>query len=582
MKILWFVLILSFGLVGFQTHGSELDDKLSCLPSRSLLMEGEKYLETDTLEDKAAAAFNLIVNRYYKNPTDTAIRNVAVIALRHLGNLNLTHNLDYRAAYRNLHLARQIASDDRNEYQLAFILNSLASLYTSNIVDNDSIAAEADRLLLAALQSSLHSNNQSLLPTVGINIAFTNFTKGEWGIFDKDIHKIDRIEFDSINHAGGRTVKTVIKATDAFFAKDYDRCENLLKQASTSMPHERYSERFGYTFDLFLMNLYLKRSDTGKAIATMKKILNNAEIYNYKDYMLLMSYNLAKIYEDLGQTDSLEIYYNRYLNLKDVMRVENGYGEIHTMDFLAEIEEANKELENLSISHQKVQRRFILTISAFIIAFVVVIALLIIYRNLKRTNRNLFLRNEESLKREIQHKLLRKEWERDRAALEARISELTESSEIDSFDISENTEADDQVSCMEAREEKVTNLSSDSDNETYMRIYTRILKIMEENPIIFQSGFSLSDLASILNVTPRTASRSINICHNSNFPQLLNEYRMREVTRLLHDPEMDGWTIEAIGEKAGFKSRTAFSRLFKKMIGLTPSDYKLMIKNQKM
>ncbi|MBD5275422.1 MAG: helix-turn-helix transcriptional regulator [Bacteroides sp.] len=581
MKIVWFVLIISFCLVGFPIRGAEVDSCLFELPTSMLLIEGEKCLEVDSLEYKAATAFNLIVNRYYKNPTDTALRRSAVIALRHLGNLNLTHNLDYRKAYRNLHLARQIASDDGNEYQLAFILNSLASLYTSNIVDNDSVAAKADRLLLAALKASLHSNNQSLLPTVGINIAFTNFTKGGWGIFDKDIHEIEMVEFDSVNNAGGRTVKNVINATDAFFAKDYDRCENLLQQASSLMPHELYAERFAYTFDLFLMNLYLQRSDTVKAIATMKKILNHAERYDHNDYIRIMSYRLAKIYEDLGQKDSLEMYYNRYLNLNDVMRVENGYGEVSTMDLLAEVEEANKDLENISISHQKMQRKFILTISAFIIACVILIALLIIYRNLKRTNRNLFLRNEEWLKRENQHKLLREEWERDRTALETRISELTESLKSNSSSNPYDTESDDKVSCIEAKEEKVSNHYPESDNETYMRIYTRILKVMEENPAIFQSGFSLSDLAALLNVTPRTVSRSINICHNSNFPQLLNEYRMREVTRLLHDPEMDGWTIEAIGEKAGFKSRTAFSRLFKKMIGLTPSDYKMMIKDQK-
>lgn len=535
-------------------------------------------MENDSLEGRAEVAFNLIVNRYYENQTDTALRHAAVIALRHIGNLNLTHNIDYRKAYRNLHLARQIATDDGNDYQLAFILNSLASLYSTNIGDNDSVEAEAKRLLLQSLQTSLQSNNQSLLPTVGISIAYSNFSKGNWDIFDKDIHKIDHVKFDSVNTRGGETVKTVIKATDAFFAKDYDKCEILLQQARQSMPDERFSERYAYTFDLLLMNLYLQRSDTLKAIGTIKNILHTAERNNYNDYVLIMSYHLARIYENLNQPDSLEKYYNRYLNLKDVMKVENGYGEVATMDLLAEIEQTNKELENLSIRHQIARRNFMLTVCIFIILSILTLALLYVYRNLKRTNKNMFIRNEEALKRELQHKLLRREWDKDRASLESRISELTATlASMTEVPAKKEEIADAVPTGEDIRPDNI----SESDKEMYMRLYTSILNVMEEEPMIFQYGFSLSDLSDLLHVSSRTVSRAINICHNSNFSQLLNEYRMREVTRLMHDPLMSNLTIEAIAEKAGFKSRTSFSRLFKSMIGLTPSEYLKMAKEQK-
>ncbi|MDE5773883.1 MAG: AraC family transcriptional regulator [Muribaculaceae bacterium] len=558
--------------------GAEAHTDLSKLPVSLLLIEGERCMENDSLEGRAEVAFNLIVNRYYENQTDTALRHAAVIALRHIGNLNLTHNIDYRKAYRNLHLARQIATDDGNDYQLAFILNSLASLYSTNIGDNDSVEAEAKRLLLQSLQTSLQSNNQSLLPTVGISIAYSNFSKGNWDIFDKDIHKIDHVKFDSVNTRGGETVKTVIKATDAFFAKDYDKCEILLQQARQSMPDERFSERYAYTFDLLLMNLYLQRSDTLKAIGTIKNILHTAERNNYNDYVLIMSYHLARIYENLNQPDSLEKYYNRYLNLKDVMKVENGYGEVATMDLLAEIEQTNKELENLSIRHQIARRNFMLTVCIFIILSILTLALLYVYRNLKRTNKNMFIRNEEALKRELQHKLLRREWDKDRASLESRISELTATlASMTEVPAKKEEIADAVPTGEDIRPDNI----SESDKEMYMRLYTSILNVMEEEPMIFQYGFSLSDLSDLLHVSSRTVSRAINICHNSNFSQLLNEYRMREVTRLMHDPLMSNLTIEAIAEKAGFKSRTSFSRLFKSMIGLTPSEYLKMAKEQK-
>lgn len=583
MKCLFPILIIIVFPFCFHLHGAEAHNDLPGLPTSFLLQEGEKCLEADSLEERAAAAFNLIVNRYYKNPTDTALRHAVVIALRHLGNINLTHNIDYRKAYRNLHLARQIATDDGNDYQLAFILNSLAALYTTNTVDNDSIAAMAQRLLAEALHTALRSNNQSLLPTIGINIAYTHFSKGNWGIFDEDIHKFEKVRFDSINAAEGAIAKTLIKATDAFFSKNYELCENLLHKVKASpMPHERYAERYDNTFDMFLIEFYTYTSQDEKAIDIMKEVLDKAKKNKNKDYELIMSYRLARTYEGMGQKDSLDKYYNQYLNLKDVFRVESGYGEIETLDFLSEIEQINKELENLSIQHQMTQRRFMVTVSVLVIISTILLALLFVYLNLKRTHRNLFMRNEEALKRERQHKLLREEWEKERAALEQKVQELTSASEMSSAPAAIAPEDTEDCNLPVDSEEEDSHIEiSEADREIYMKLYTRILKVMEENPVIFQPNFSLSELATLLRVTPRAVSRAVNVCHNSNFPQLLIEYRIREVTRLMHDPDTSDWTIEAIAEKAGFKSRTSFSRLFKKTIGLTPSEYAKMAKERK-
>ncbi|MDE5876111.1 MAG: AraC family transcriptional regulator, partial [Muribaculaceae bacterium] len=300
-----------------------------------------------------------------------------------------------------------------------------------------------------------------------------------------------------------------------------------------------------------------------KATDKILEVLQKAILHGNKDYEIKMLYKLAVIYDELGIIDSVEKYYPRYLKLRAEMRTEAGYGEVEKLDFLAEIERTNKELESLSIRHQKAQRNFMITVSALIIVAIILLALVFVYINLKRTHRNLFARNEEVLKREAQHKLMREEWDKDRALLEQKIIELSaeRKSEID-------IATPDKTLATDIDEEP-----DETDRELQMRLYTRILRVMEENSVIFQPGFSMSDLAGLLHVTPRAVSRAINICHNSNFHQLLNEYRIREVTRLMHDPKTEGLTIEAIAECAGFRSRTAFSRLFKKIIGLTPSEY---------
>ena len=49
----------------------------------------------------------------------------------------------------------------------------------------------------------------------------------------------------------------------------------------------------------------------------------------------------------------------------------------------------------------------------------------------------------------------------------------------------------------------------------------------------------------------------------------------------MHSPEKDSYTIEAIAEEVGFKSRTSFANLFKKSTGLTPTDYWKMARSER-
>jgi len=59
-----------------------------------------------------------------------------------------------------------------------------------------------------------------------------------------------------------------------------------------------------------------------------------------------------------------------------------------------------------------------------------------------------------------------------------------------------------------------------------------------------------------------------------NLHQLISEYRIKEACRRISDQDQYGrYTIEAIAASVGFKSRTNFSTNFKKVTGLTPSQY---------
>ena len=74
-------------------------------------------------------------------------------------------------------------------------------------------------------------------------------------------------------------------------------------------------------------------------------------------------------------------------------------------------------------------------------------------------------------------------------------------------------------------------------------------------------------------------SQVINERYQKNFRLLVNEARVKEACRRLGDPEHYGnLTIEAISTGLGFKSRSNFAVTFKKITGLSPSDFQKMAK----
>lgn len=164
-----------FPIVGEAEAAAKSDQKeltaLSTLSNDELISEGLKCVEANSLDDRAIVMFSIVANRFYENQTDTAIRRAATEALNHLGDLYLTHDIDYRKAYKSLYTARQIAEEDGNNYRLANIYNSLAYLYNYNADNKDDVQQISYNFINKAAEAAVKSGNESMLPTILANIA---------------------------------------------------------------------------------------------------------------------------------------------------------------------------------------------------------------------------------------------------------------------------------------------------------------------------------------------------------------------------------------------------------------------------
>lgn len=112
------------------------------------------------------------------------------------------------------------------------------------------------------------------------------------------------------------------------------------------------------------------------------------------------------------------------------------------------------------------------------------------------------------------------------------------------------------------------------EREKKQKLLGQINEVLNNVSSISDPEFSLQKLAEAVGSNTKYVSQVINEYYNKNFKTLLNEYRLREATRRLNDQEHYGnMTIQAIYEEVGYKNAVSFIRAFKRMYGITPSEY---------
>ena len=102
----------------------------------------------------------------------------------------------------------------------------------------------------------------------------------------------------------------------------------------------------------------------------------------------------------------------------------------------------------------------------------------------------------------------------------------------------------------------------------------RLIRYMEERRPFLNPLLSLPDLASQMKIPVHHLSQVLNSCFGQNFFDFVNGYRIRESQRLLSADRGVDVTILDILYETGFNSKSVFNTAFKKITGLTPSQYK--------
>lgn len=107
----------------------------------------------------------------------------------------------------------------------------------------------------------------------------------------------------------------------------------------------------------------------------------------------------------------------------------------------------------------------------------------------------------------------------------------------------------------------------------------QLTALMEKEKMYLDNDLNLPTVAEKLGISIQDASFLINETTNDNFYSFINRYRVEEAKKLLASEKSEELNILGIAFESGFNSKTTFNTTFKKMVGISPSQYSKEQKN---
>lgn len=484
--------------------------------SKELMKNGQK--------DSAMACLSVICSRYDKSMDDMD-KDLCARAFNNSG-LVYFYSYNYYQAYSNFLKALDIANTIHDKAIIPGICINIGNVY-ENYDDKENAIKQYKQAFMTAIATK----DWDPMAIAFVSIMTSSISSDHYitGVGDV-LHTYEKLN-DNVKRLSPFT-KHIYKGMKSIYDnKDYATAVTEFDLASQRLDFNIASERnYGSA-------MYLKASAYEKAgcFDMAENVIENTITYlkgkGANDMICSLYESLAYYASKNGDTVKAHNSQYKFYQLEHEMFGARKFGKIHEMKSLYEIKKKDEQMSALKVQ-KKIQ---MVVLSIVSISSVIIIVLLIILYMKSHRQQQLF--------RDLYRK---------------------------------NLEAMEQTNA-----EKVHYRTTNLDDIDKQELLERIREVMCNNQEIYSVEFSIDRLAELVNTKSRNISYVINELSGKNFNVLLGEYRVKEACRQLADDETYGnLSIEGIALGLGFKSRSNFAHVFKKVTGLTPSEFHKMSKKK--
>lgn len=519
-----------------------------------LTVLGYQSLEQDNYDE--ALMLYSIVTAKGDDTLEGTQRREYIKALNNIGYIYLFDRFNPEKAYPYLLHARQLAESSGEDDLLGAILDNMAKVH-----DDFGDVEKAIELYNLAMKHVVEVDTE-VSPVIQlmvfndlINCAVAHDMVDR---ITPSLEIFDQLPLYSIPM--GRYSKEMCEGLRLLSDKDMTGATSIIKNAEKYIDSKVDSMRYVTDHNLTVANLYHMRQMEDSARLYLNLALHNASRSQLSDRLPRIYRGMATVAAACG--DSSESCRMRLFAYEadDNLHSSKIYASLNTLEASQEIDGLNLRLREADIRHRhRVTVIWILAVAMLLIGGL--LALIVIRnRHLASSLRELVARHQASINAEEANARLRKEYEDQIGSLQKELEKCSSSS-----------------ATMEDSQQRSLTLPVD-ENER-LRIIGEVNEAFGNNPEIYEPDFSLERLAEVTATKPRYLSALLNDTMGKSFSVLLAEARVKRACTILLSPDFKKTkTIESIAIEVGYKSRTHFTSVFKKITGVTPLQYVSMAK----
>lgn len=552
MKLLNPIITLVFLLCSLPASGglerSHVKDPYEIMSAEVLFDKSLQLVCDDNNPDSALLLLEAINLREKRKDLTEEEKRIIARSLNQVGSLYILCYKDYAKAASQFLKAKKYAENNNIKDILAETQNNLGCLmYEEGVfTDNKELIEKSVSVYRSAFNLALDAGNYELAEYAASNCGLAALESG-------DLSKVRDVLDKAVKIRGVfPTLRLECESLLKWSRGDLGGAFSDLEEAEDSLEVSNEQIRNSFLATLLLLKAqYMFLS--GKENEGREQCLQIIDLARKSNDNVSYHESCRKIFESAQRTGD-KYMAREYELMMYKARVQTNHksltNSIEKGKNLYEFEELRDELIRKDTRIQEYDKRLLLTVVFSIVLLGLLCVLFYKYRQVSHNRKMIVKRDQELFSSESVHQPSDQPSEG--------INNKADSSE------SETRQGNDEDS-------GTTGYAHDTEHR---RVFDKVREVIATSDEVFEEDFTAARLAELAGERQSVISAAIQSETGSSLSTMLAERRTREAARRMLDKvNYGGMTIEAIAQSVGYKSRSHFSTVFKRHIGMSPTDY---------